>query len=83
LDQLKSEAEVVMRAEAALTLERQQESVTADTSRMARYHIMSKPRFDIDKQATKALLSEHTQGKGTREIASTVLEMCEQHHIHA
>lgn len=83
LDQLKREAEVVMRAEAAITLERQQETVLNDASRMTRYHISTKPRFDLDDEAKGTLLREHTENRPPREIATRVLEMCEQRHIHA
>lgn len=83
LDQLKREAEAVMRAEAALALERQQGQVFQDASTMTRYHISSRPRFDIDEQGKNVLLREHATGTDPKDIASTVLEMCQQHHIYA
>lgn len=83
VDQLKREAEAVMRAEAALTLEKQQEKVVGDARDMTRFRISREPQFDLDDEAKNTLLLEHSGVSGPREIASRVLQMCEQHHIKA
>jgi chromosome segregation ATPase len=84
INQLKREAEAVLRAEAALSLERRQKAICDEAKNLSRYHINTAPSIDIDEEARTTLLKEHKDGDRVpdRQIAKTVLEMCEQHHIH-
>lgn len=80
-DQLKREAEAIMRAELAAGLYSRQVLIREETKELSQVRPVHEPRFSIDQQATGRLFGEHLESADYRRIASTVVEMAEQSHI--
>lgn len=80
-DQLKREAEAIMRAEFASGLYARQVQIRNETKELSQLRAVHEPRFSFDQQATGRLFGEHLQGADYRRIASTVVELAETSHI--
>jgi len=80
--QLRKESEVVLRAEGAVALERQQERIRREAEEMTRLKILQQPRLFIDDEASKVLLEKHLSPEARdEEIAKQVVEMAMYEHI--
>ncbi|PJF19289.1 hypothetical protein PSACC_00896 [Paramicrosporidium saccamoebae] len=81
--QLAREAEAVMRAEFASGLLSRQKQIESEAKDLASLRTLTEPKITVDQQATGRLFGEHLTGADYRKLASTVVELTEQHHIFA
>jgi chromosome segregation ATPase len=81
--QLAREAEAVMRAEFASGILSRQKQIESEAKDLASLRTLAEPKITVDQQATGRLFGEHLTGADYRKIASTVVELTEQHHIFA
>lgn len=85
-DQMRREAEAVMRAEFAAGLLDRQKHLTEEAKGLARYLVSADTHVQLDDLGAKRLLSEHlTSGErpNYHRIANAVVELSEQKHIFA
>lgn len=82
-DQLRREAEAVMRAELAAGLCTRQAHIEDEAKNLASLHPSTQPRITLDREAAKALSGQHFDNPDYHDIASLVVKLAEKHHIAA
>lgn len=82
-EQLRREAEAVMRAELAAGLCTRQAHIEDEARNLANLHPSTQPRIFLDREAAKALSGQHFDNPDYHDIASLVVKLAEKHHIAA
>jgi chromosome segregation ATPase len=79
--QLEREAEAILRAEAAASLERKQEAIERDASALSSIRIEKNPHFSLDEEAKARLWSLNEEDTESGAIAQTVLDLVQSKNI--
>ncbi len=79
--QLEREAEAIMRAEAAASLERKQEAIEREASALSSMRIEKNPQLALDEEAKARLWSLNEESAETGTIAQTVLDLVHSKNI--